>query len=85
MPWKLRLLWWKTVAVYRHVRGEQYCRRFHRPMIACSGGYGGRDVFGRRRKEYISSMCPVCGNRWESNRSMLTVIEKWNAATKESA
>lgn len=51
--------------VVNYLLGEWWCARFHRPLIANLGGYGGRNVWGRRRKEYYGRLCLKCERRWE--------------------
>jgi len=52
-------------AVMNYLAGEWYCAKLHRPLMAGCAGYGGRDVWGRRRREYYSRRCVECGRSWE--------------------
>jgi len=47
--------------------GEFWCRRFHGPLFASLGGYGGTDHLGRRRAEYFGLRCVKCGRSWEKS------------------
>ena len=62
--WRLRR---RIVSVCRYIKGRLWCRRFHKPVFYNIGGYGGRDVWGRRRKEYHGFHCWRCGNRWDQS------------------
>lgn len=59
---------WKIKKICRYIKGEFYCRYYHKPLMVSTSGYGGTDVFGRRRKSYYSRACIECDNSWESNR-----------------
>lgn len=48
-----------------YLRGKYICHKYHTPVIEHLGGYGGRDVWGRRRKAYHEFYCPKCGLTWE--------------------
>jgi len=54
--------------IFEYLRGEWFCRFFHKPLFFNSGGYGGLDVFYRRRKTYYRYECVKCSLYWESER-----------------
>lgn len=59
MPYQIRM-------IIDYLRGEWVCRKFHKPLFFNLGGYGGNDVFNRRRKSYHRYECVKCGLYWES-------------------
>ena len=55
----------RITEILRYLRGEWWCRFRHKPLMTSLGGYGGRDVWGRRRGAYHGVWCVVCNRRWE--------------------
>ncbi len=70
IPYQLR-------RIYEYLKGEWFCRFFHKPLFFNIGGYGGLDVFNRRRKNYRNFNCYHCNNAWESER-----VPKWYKMSK---
>lgn len=58
----------KIKDIIQYLRGEWFCRFFHKPLFFNMGGYGGSDIFNRRRKSYHIYNCVKCGIDWESAR-----------------
>ena len=63
----LKRLKWRLHAILTYLIGEWYCRRWHRPLLTSLGGWGGRDVWGRRRGAYHGVRFLVCGRTWFKN------------------
>lgn len=77
----MKLLW-----IIQYLRGEFLCRFIHKPLFFGIGGFGGIDIFGRRRKSYHEYRCVKCGLSWESERepkwNKLPYEEKWIISEK---
>ena len=60
---------WRVKEIWDYVVGEHWCSRRHYPLFHEIGGSGGRDVFGRKRRDYWGLWCSTCGRRWETTRA----------------
>jgi len=71
----------KIKDIYQYLKGEFWCRHFHKPLFFNIGGYGGRNIFGQSRKTYKGYSCIKCNIDWESERQpkwdKLPHEEKW--------
>lgn len=75
---KIKRRWWKLKAIYHYLKINHWCRRFHRPLFSGIGGYGGRDVFGRRRKAYYTRRCTKCGIHCDQNGEPKPLTDEQN-------
>ena len=54
--------------IFIYLKGEYFCRFFHKPLFFNLGGYGGKNIFGIKRKSYREFNCIKCNNYWETER-----------------
>ena len=67
---RLKMCWYRRVtAKWNWLKGEFWCRFRHRPLMRGMGGWGGRDVWRRKRELYSDMRCLVCGNDWQTTRA----------------
>lgn len=61
---RFRLAWFRHL--WSHLKGHYFCQRFHAPLFRELGGYGGTDIWGRRRKQFWRMWCTECDNHFDT-------------------
>ena len=81
---RMRMRWYLHVTVkWKWLKGECWCRFRHRPLFRGLGGWGGRDVWGRKREAYSDMRCLVCRNLWQTMRPHKPLTRAQNQACAE--